>query len=206
MPLIQLNDMNKFCLTAGLYLLFYSFATAQLVDYKNSIRVGIDYMSLDAPDDLGFRYVARYARHLANDRIVIEGSFGYLNIENRRLVFNNFYFIGRPRQRVTADITVSFDLLRHARHALRLGGGPSVWYRKDDGLREARSIVDQNGQITGVTILNEKIDETNFGYHLAAEYEYIVGSRTTLAGRIGMANLAGAGINSIVGINIGYRF
>lgn len=198
--------MNKFCLTAVLCLLFCSFATAQAIDYKNSIRVGIDYMSLDAPDDLGIRYVARYARHLANDRIVLEGSFGYLCIENRRLVFNNFYFTGRPRQRVTADLTVSFDFLRDARHALRLGGGPSVWYRKDDRLREARSIVDQNGQITGVTILNEKVDEANFGYHLAAEYEYIIGARTTLAARVGMANLARAGISSIVGINVGYRF
>ncbi|WP_139361705.1 DUF481 domain-containing protein [Spirosoma sp. 209] len=198
--------MNKFCLTAGLCLLSYHFSTAQVINYKNSIRVGTDYMSLDAPDDLGFRYVARYARHLANDRFVLEGSLGYLSIENRRLVFNNFYFTGRPRQRVTADLTVSFDFLRTARHALRLGGGPSVWYRKDDRLREARSVVNQSGQVTGVTILSEKADEANLGYHVAAEYDYAISPRITLAGRVGMANLSKAGISSAAGVNVGYRF
>ena len=78
---------------------------AQVIDNKNSIRIGVDYMSLEAPDDLGFRYLARYARHLANDRIIIEGSLGYLSTKNRRLALNGFYFEGRPRQRITADLT-----------------------------------------------------------------------------------------------------
>ncbi|WP_461117409.1 hypothetical protein [Spirosoma jeollabukense] len=198
--------MNKLCLVAGLYLLAYSFTNAQTVTYKNSIRAGVDYMSLDGPDDLGLRYIARYARHLAKDRLVVEGSFGYLSIENRRPVFTNFYFVGRPRQRFTADLTGFFDCLRNARHALRLGGGPSVWYRKDDALREARSTINQNGQVTDVTILNEKVDEANVGYHVAAEYEYRIGARATLSGRIGMANLNRAGISSTAGINVGYRF
>ena len=114
--------MNKFCLTAGLYLLICSFTTAQVNNYKNSIRVGIDYMSLDAPDDLGLRYGIRYARHFIDDRVVIEGGLGYLNIKNRRLVANNFYFEGRPRQRVTADLTALYDLLGNSRQAFRLGG------------------------------------------------------------------------------------
>lgn len=84
--------MNKLCLTASLCLLICSFTTAQVIDYKNSIRIGVDYMSLDSPDDLGLRYGVRYARHFAGDRIVIEGSLGYLNIKNRRLLTNNFYF------------------------------------------------------------------------------------------------------------------
>ncbi len=198
--------MNRFCLLAGFYLLSYSFIKAQGVEYKNSIRVGIDYMSLDAPDDLGVRYLARYARHLLNDRIVLEGSFGFLRIENRRLVFNNIYFEGRPRQRMTADLTVSFDFLRSARHALRLGGGPSMWYRKDDLLREASWFVGPNSQGGSWAILSDKVDEVNFGYHIAAEYEHRIGPRTTLAGRIGMANLNRAGISATGGLNVGYRF
>ncbi len=121
--------MNRLYLPVILFLISSSLSKAQLVDSKNSVRIGVDYMSLDAPDDLGFRYLARYARHLTNDRVVLEGSLGYLNIQNRRLVANNFYFEGRPRQRVTADLTASFDFLRDTRQALRLGGGPSVWYR-----------------------------------------------------------------------------
>ena len=198
--------MNKFCLTAGLCLLLHAFTVAQVANYKNSIRIGVDYMSLDAPDDLGFRYGIRYARHFANDRIVLEGSLGYLNVETQRLVANYFYFTGRPRQRVTGDVTISFDFLRSDRHALRVGGGPSVWYRRDDDWREARSITDQNGQVTNILLRSEQTEETNIGYHVIAEYEYAITSRITLAGRFGVANLNIAGISSFAGVNVGYRF
>ncbi|GAB3789960.1 hypothetical protein GCM10028818_59350 [Spirosoma horti] len=198
--------MNKLCLTAGLYLLICTFSTAQVINYKNSIRVGIDYMSLDAPDDLGLRYGVRYARHLANDRVVIEGSLGYLNIRNRRLIANNIYFVGRPRQRITTDLTALYDLLSSNRQAFRLGGGLSVWYRKDEILREARTVPGQNGQPDGIEVFSEKTNETNVGFHLVAEYEYTVSARTSLAARVGMANLDKAGISSFVGINIGYWF
>lgn len=198
--------MNKHCLTVALSLLLFSMAEAQVATYKNSVRLGIDYMSLDAPDDLGFRYLARYARHLANDRLVIEGSLGYLSVENRRQVINNFFFEGRPRQRVTADLTLSFDLLNSPNHALRLGAGPSIWYRKDDRLRGAQTIRDQSGNIINVDITNERVDEANFGYHLMGEYEYAIAPQITLSGRVGFASLNKAGISSIAGVNVGYRF
>ena len=203
---IHLNDMNKHCLVIAFFLLFHSVTKAQVISYKNSVRLGIDYMSLDAPDDLGFRYGVRYARHLANDRIVLEGSLGYLSVENRRQVLNNFFFEGRPRQRITADLTVSFDLLRSLDHALRLGVGPSIWFRKDDIIREATAARNQSGNIVGVNVTNDRVDETNFGYHLMAEYEYAIASQITLAGRVGFASLNKAGISSIAGINVGYRF
>ncbi|WP_420150810.1 hypothetical protein [Spirosoma sp.] len=198
--------MNKLCLTASLCLFIGSFATAQVINYNNSIRIGIDYISLDAPDDLGIRYGLRYARHFANDRIVVAGSLGYLSIKNRRQVANNFYFEGRPRQRITADLTALYDILRSTRHAFRLGGGLSVWYRSDEILREARSVPGQNGQPAGIEIVSEKANETNVGFHLVAEYEYLIGSRTSLGAQVGMANLDKAGISSFAGINVGYRF
>ena len=198
--------MNRFFLVMGLCVMNLSFSKAQVATYKNSVRVGVDYMSLDAPDDLGFRYAARYARHLMKDRIVLAGSIGYLNIQNRRLIFDNFYVEGRPRQRITADLTASFDFLKSTHHALRLGGGPSIWYRRDDVLREARSVIGQNGRPEGITVVNEKINETNVGYHLAAEYEYVIGTRTTLGVRVSMANLNRAGISSMAGLNLGYQF
>ncbi|MBO0936483.1 outer membrane beta-barrel protein [Fibrella sp. HMF5335] len=198
--------MNKLYLIVSFHLLICSFTTAQVINYKNSIRVGIDYMSLDAPDDFGLRYGVRYGRYFADDRIVIEGSLGYLNIKNRRLVINNFYFEGRPRQRVTADLTALYDLLGASRQALRLGGGLSVWHRKDEVLREARSFPGQNGQPLGIEVVSEKADETNPGFHLVVEYEYVIRARTSLGGRVGMANLDKAGISSFAGVNVGYRF
>ncbi|GAB3807338.1 hypothetical protein GCM10028819_44010 [Spirosoma humi] len=181
-------------------------ASAQVAPYKNTVGIGVDYMSLDGPDDLGLRYVARYARHIANDRIVLEGSLGYLSIKNRRLIINNVYDEGRPRERLTVDFTVSVDFLRHSRHALRLGAGPSIWYRKDDLLQSAQFSVQQNGTITDVTIVRNRIDETNFGYHIRGEYEYAFTPRTTLAGRVGIANLNQAGFSSIAGLTLGHRF
>lgn len=198
--------MARCCLFIGLYLICLSFSKAQVVPYKNTVGVGVDYMSLDGPDDLGLRYVARYARHIANDRIVLEGSLGYLSVKNRQLLVNNFYDEGRPRERLTADFTVSFDFLRSSRHALRLGAGPSIWYRKDDLLRSAQFSVQPNGTITDVTTVRNRIDETNFGYHIRAEYEYAFAPRTTLAGRVGIATLNRAGISSIAGLTLGYRF
>ena len=187
-------------------MLISSFTTAQVIDDKNSIRIAVDYMSLDAPDDLGLRYGVRYARHFAGDRIVIEGSLGYLNIKNRRLIANNIYFVGRPRQRITADLTALYDFLGNRRQAFRVGGGLSVWYRRDEILREARSVPGQNGQPSGIEVISEKANETNAGFHLVAEYEYIISARTSLGARVGMANLDKAGISSFAGVNIGYRF
>lgn len=198
--------MARCCLFIGLYLMCFPFANAQVSPYKNTVGIGVDYMSLDGPDDLGLRYVAQYARHIANDRIVLAGSLGYISVKNRRLIINNVYDEGRPRERLTADFTVSFDFLRSNRHALRLGAGPSIWYRKDDFLQSAQFTVQQNGTITDVTTVRNRIDETNFGYHIRGEYEYAFAPRTTLAGSVGMANLNRAGFSSIAGLTLGHRF
>ena len=198
--------MVRCCLFIGFYLTCLSFAKAQVASYKNTVGIGVDYMSLDGPDDLGLRYVARYARHIANDRLILEGSLGYLSVKNRRLLVNNFYDEGRPRERLTADFTVSFDFLRSSRHALRLGAGPSIWYRKDDFLQSAQFTVQQNGTITDVTTVRNQTDEANFGYHIRGEYEYTLTPRTTLAGRAGIANLNRAGFSSMAGLALGYRF
>lgn len=198
--------MARCCLFIGFCLTYFSLANAQVAPYKNTVGVGVAYMSLDGPDDLGLQYVARYTRHIANDRIVLAGSLGYLFVKNRRLIINNVYDEGRPRERLTADFTVSFDFLRNNRHALRLGAGPSIWYRKDDFLQSAQFTVQQNGTITDVTTVRNRIDETNFGYHIRGEYEYALAPRTTLGGSVGFANLNRAGFSSIAGLTIGHRF
>lgn len=198
--------MHKLFLTLLLFSLSFSECSAQVMPAKNSVRAGLDYMSLDAPDELGFRYTASYARHLFRDRLVLEASAGYLKQDNEQFLFRTFYFKGRPRERFTADVTAWFDVLGHPVHALRLGGGPCFWYRKDDALREATSLRDNNGGIRGVSIRNERMDEMNVGYHLKIEYEYLIGFRIPLAAQFGWAQLSRAGVSSIVGMKLGYRF
>ncbi|QJD77389.1 hypothetical protein [Spirosoma rhododendri] len=193
--------MRLFLLTLTAILLSTLSTYAQY--YRNTGRVGVDFMSLDAPDDTGFRYWVRYDRHLAQDRIVLSGTLGYANVANRRqyTLSTPVIFDGRPRQRVTADLTLSYDFIRSYRHALRLGGGLSVWYRQDDVVRQI-SLVPGNAP----AIDHVEINETNVGYHLTAEYEYALTTRVVAAGRFGLANLGEAGISSLVGISLGRRF
>ncbi|MPR34426.1 hypothetical protein [Salmonirosea aquatica] len=203
--------MNKLILAMGFCLLSCSFTKAQVATYKNSVRAGIDYMSLDAPDDLGYRARLGYARHIGNDRLVFGVNLGYLKVRNWEHIANiytanNYSIEGRPRERVTADVTVSFDFLKNQRHALRIGAGPSVWYRKDDRLRSAQYIVFENGTLTDVKTQWERFDELNVGYNLLAEYEYLITPEISIAGRFGVANLRRSGISSVFGLEVGYRF
>lgn len=198
--------MKSFCLLVSLFLAGFSLAHAQVTHYRNSLRIGADYMSLDAPDDLGYRYMARYGRHFGKDRLVLEGSLGYLSTPNRHLLAQQVYLTGLPRKRITADLTIAFDLLGSSHHALRLGGGPSLWYRSDDALRSASYIVHQDGSLTDISVVRSKINEVNLGYHLIGEYEYALDNNVTLGARVGIASFTKAGMSSLAGINIGYRF
>lgn len=47
---------------------------------RNSVRLGVDFTSLDAPDAIGPRYVGRLARHFGKDRIVIAAEGGYMRV------------------------------------------------------------------------------------------------------------------------------
>ena len=163
-------------------------------------------MSLDAPDDLGYRARVSYARHVGNDRLVFGVSLGYMKIQNWEHIANGYSIEGRPRERVTADITVSFDFLKNQCHALRVGVGPSLWYRKDDRLRSANYLILENGMLTDVKTQWKKFDELNVGYNLLAEYEYLITPEISLAGRFGVANLKRSGISSILGLEVGYQF
>jgi hypothetical protein len=198
--------MSKLFLALWICLLTCSFSQAQVATYENSVRAGMDYMSLDAPDDLGYRMRAGYARHVGNDRLVFGVSLGYLKVQNWEHMVNNYSIEGRPRERVTTDVTVSFDFFKNTRHALRVGGGPSVWYRQDDRLRSANYLILENGRLADVKTQWERFDELNMGYNLLAEYEYGITPEISLAGRFGVANLKRSGMSSILGLEVGYRF
>lgn len=179
--------------------------SAQKTDYRNSLRLGADYMSLDAPDAMGYRVVGRYARHFADDRLVLEGSLGYLKIPNREHTINGFYVEGRPRMRLTSDLTFSYDFLRSPRYALRLGMGPSAWYRQDDSVRRFGFKTSSDGTIEINNLERERVNEVNFGYNMAAEFEVAINYRLTAGLRFGIAYLDGMG-SSMLGLNVGYRF
>jgi hypothetical protein len=198
--------MKKLYLMTGFCLLLCSLTTAQVINRKNSIRVGADIMSMNGSDDL--RGLVRYARHLSNDRIVLEGSVGYNRDQNWLSAApygHDFYYGARPRGRFMFDATASLDLIRNPHHALRVGGGPSVWFQKNEIATGVAPIYNYD-QLIGWRLVTRRTKEFSFGYNLAAEYEYLIGSRLSLSFRASLASINKVGTNSAAGVNIGYHF
>jgi hypothetical protein len=201
--------MKKLYCSVLLSILFNTIALAQAPILKNSIQAGVDYMSLDFPDDLGFRYNLRYARHLANDRLVLAATAGYLLTDNRSRGFNGITAFGNRRERATGDVTILVDFLRSSRHALRIGGGLSIWARQDEVVTALGSYVEGSSGsaiITATSVQRESVTALNTGWHATTEYEYIFANRLTASGRFMVANLGRAGISSVAGLAAGYRF
>lgn len=193
----------------GLFLLLLSNSSnAQIAALKsaNSLRLGVEYTKLDKPDASALHYRLYYTRRLARDRIALSVSLGYMNVKNNRLLANDFRFEGQPRQRVTTDLTISFDLLSSTRNSLRIGLGPSLWYRKDDTFLQANYKLLPNGQLTDLVIKHDQIDELNFGYHFMIDYEYLITREISLGTRIGVYSLNEAGLSPSVGLTVGYGF
>ncbi|RCR68290.1 hypothetical protein [Larkinella punicea] len=219
--------MNKSILAFGLYLGILSVAQSQINNGGSSIRVGIDYMSLKAPEDfivlfptrnlgiktsvaapdkMAIRYVTQFVHQIANNRIVIEGSIGFIPIRRPRLQLTDAYYVeGHRRQRFTGDMTVLVNFIKNSRHAIRLGGGPSVWYRMDNMLEEVRYVIDNGNQVIVNRQSRQQTNELNVGYHLTAEYAYELNNRFILGSRLGIANFKGKYGTKLVGIFLGYR-
>lgn len=177
------------------------FAQKQIHTDRVSIRAGVDLTSLDAPDDVAPRYVGRLAYHFAQDRIVAAAELGYLKHSSPNLPFNDADPGPNHRQRLTADLTVFYDLIGHPRHALRIGAGLSGWGRSDDLFRGARM---NDGRV--IVVERQQTTALNFGSHLATEYEWLFTQYWAVDVRLRMANLRGAGISSSLGLGISCRF
>ncbi|RRB15509.1 hypothetical protein [Larkinella knui] len=178
---------------------------AQVLQNRNSIRLGVDLTSLDAPDAVGLRYVGRLAHQFRNDRFLVAAEGGYITKTTLNQPFNEVDPGPNHRERFTADATVFFDFLPHPRHALRLGAGLSAWYRRDDTYRGAAALLAPTG-LQGIAIDREERHELNTGGHVAVEYEWLFDPRWGVDVRLRLANLNQAGISSMLGTGISYRF
>ncbi|TAE32881.1 MAG: hypothetical protein EAZ91_03160 [Cytophagales bacterium] len=181
-------------------LIFTNASLAQTVRLKNSIQFGVDYMSLDAPDDLGLRPTVRYARHVANDRIVLASTVGYMKVENRNDYIDR---ILRPRERTTFDLTIFFDLIKSPLFAARIGGGPSLWHRRDQNVT---SVIWGFNPSAPPLVFIETIDELNVGHHFTGELEFSLFRQLAVNARFSLANLGRAGQSSVAGVGLGYKF
>ena len=183
-------------------------AQAQTPTYRHSVGVGVERVGLDAPDGIGNRYLAHYTRHLRQDRLVLQGTLGYASVLNRRYLVNEYFIDGRRRQRFTADVTLAFNFLKSPRQALRLGAGPSAWYRREDLLQSARYTLSSNGEVNNVRADWQQQRELNWGYNLLLEYEYALTAQVIVSGNVKLVsvNAPGTGFNTIYGVGAGYRW
>ena len=195
--------MKFFCLLPLVCMSFV--AHAQLPAYRHSVSLGFERVGLDGPDDIGNRYVGRYARHLFKDRLTVEAGVGYMSVLNRRYIVNDFFVDGKRRKRVTSDLTFAFDFLRTPRHAFRIGAGPSIWYRKDQQFGGGKVTVGSDGTVSNVQVKWFTEEQVNYGFNVLIEYEYAFTQHFTLAPRVSFVSLERAGQSSIYGLSLGYR-
>jgi hypothetical protein len=182
-------------------------AQAQTPGYRHSVGLGFERVGLDAPDATGNRYLMRYARHFRNDRLVLIGTLGYVNAPNRRYLplTNNVYVTGKRRERLTADATFAFDFLSHSRQALRLGAGPSLWYRQDELMGPSRYTVLADGSVANAQINWFSEKEVNYGFNVLVEYEYALTEKVAVAANVKFVDLSQAGQSTIYGSSVSYR-
>lgn len=182
-------------------------STAQAQTYHHSVGIGVERVGLDAPDGIGNRYLAQYTRHLRQDRLTLQGALGYASVLNRRHLGNDDYIYGR-RQRFTADVTLAFDFLKSPRQALRLGVGPSAWYRREDVLQSLRYSFGPTGELINVQADWQQERKLELGYNLLLEYEYALTSHVVVSGNMKLidVNEPGGGISAIYGLGAGYRW
>lgn len=173
---------------------------------RNSVRLGIDLTSLDAPDAVGPRYVGRLARHFGNDRFVIAAEAGYMRVTSATQPFNGVDPGSNRRERFTVDATAFVDLLPQLNHALRVGIGLSAWYRREDIYQGAAAIWGPASLQQAVTIDRLERNQLNTGVHFATEYEWLFTPRWGVDARFRLVNLEKAGFNSVLGAGVSHRF
>ncbi len=186
-------------------LLVSGLLNAQVPVGRNSVRFGVDLTTLDGPDDIGPRYVGRLARHFRNDRILIAAELGYMRVRSMNQSFNDIVPDPNRRERFTADASLLVNVMRHPRHALRLGVGLSAWYRRDDIYRGGSALFSPNG-LQAVAINRQEYHSLNVGGHVATEYEWLFDPRWSADVRLRVTNFNDTGMSFMLGTGISRRF
>jgi hypothetical protein len=180
----------------------------EVPSYKNAIRLGVEQVGLDAPDGVGKRFLVRYTRFFCNERLALGTSLGYMSALNRRYLPGaaDYYVDGARRQRRTLDVDLAFDVLGSKRHAFRIGGGPSVWYRKDALENYIKYTYHSDGTVSNIDVSWRTVKGTSLGFNVALEYEYAIKQRFTVAPRMSFASFRNGGQSTILGLHAGYCF
>lgn len=180
-------------------------AQVPYVPAKNVIALGTDFLGIDPNNGLKYRFAVDYRRYTARDRIGLGLSVGFMNSQRQTILVPDFVSVGtNTRQRITVDMTASYNLLRSVHHALRLGVGPSAWYSADDLFVK----VDPYPVPSGTPIYAQRRQTTgwNVGGHGLIEYTYALALNTQVSLHTGAAIVGPTGVSPLFGLRAGYRF
>lgn len=189
------------CLLAGLR----GYAQMPYVPAKNAVQLGADFIGIDPANGLKFRYAFNYRRYFSQDQLSLDVSLGFVNSQRTTVLVPDLVRVGsNTRHRATVDVTMAYNLLRSVHHSLRIGAGPSVWYRNDDLFVK----VDPYPIPTGTEPLVERklITGWNIGGHGILEYGYALSLNTQVSLHTGAVVIGPSGIAPLFGLRTGYRF
>ncbi|WP_461130082.1 hypothetical protein [Spirosoma aerophilum] len=193
--------MKKFLLSC-LFISCSLLGSAQMKISKNSIRLAADYTTIGVTDQQAtVRYSLIYARHLSNDRLTLESSLGYA-----------FHYLPATSShqeahfsRTTADFSLLYTILKSSRHGIRLGAGPSLWYRQESVALSTDTPVLPTGDVIKFSLTNPYQDGLKAGLNVVSEYSYSLSSCFTLGGRVSMFYV-NSNIIPALGLTTGFNF
>jgi hypothetical protein len=169
----------------------------------NKIGIGINYMSLDMPDDVVWMPRLNYEYQFGK-RLFVSTQIGGVNYKGRD---DNFNVIAEHRRRFTSDLTAKFVILKYKNNYLKIGIGPSLWHRNDDVVSRVKIKADAPDfipEIVSYDMINNK--GWNLGYNINTELDINISTKISIIGSFGVANLGKSGFSSILGSNVYYKF
>ncbi|MBC3789062.1 hypothetical protein [Spirosoma utsteinense] len=185
--------MKKALFLSLFLFLFSTLATlGQDIAPKNSLRLGVNLMTIRDVNTIGPHYQARYARHLMSDRLLVGLSLGYFhqNVYQYQGLKPELFTDKNKLRRLTTDLSVLVDLLPSDQTALRVGGGLSYWFQSDQIVTGGSYSSTSTGET--YNIQTDWIEQKgwNSGYHLTLEYEKKLNSHLSIDGSVGWVDIA----------------
>lgn len=167
-------------------------------NYSQKIGLGLSYISLDAPDDVSFSPNIIYEKKL-NKKFLIGAKLGYNLIND----FDNFSKkIPERRERVMLDLELKFALIKYKNNYLKIGVGPSAWYRNDDIVTRIKFNLQDQTNVFDYTKTQTK--ETNLGIKYLIELDINLVKKLSILSNVCITNFGRAGGNTITNFGLLY--
>lgn len=161
---------------------------------RDKVGFGLDYLALDLPDDLVFSPHIDYERKLAG-RFFLSGKLGLVDFKGTDSFTQT---IPESRKRIMLDIEGKIALLRFRENYLKLGVGPSVWYRNDEIVNRISFPLEDQTNV--ISYEKRHTTEVNLGAKVNGELDINVMKNMTLRGNFSFSHFKNAGTSSVLGL------